>query len=71
MFGEAHTFWQRNAETVEEGGLGGIWLGDAAQPDLAEGGSRQDDVMRLDARELFKNGTRGVCLLYTSPSPRD
>jgi hypothetical protein len=58
VFGKAHAFWEGNAETVDECGLGGIWLGDTTQPDLTEGGGRQHDVVGLDARELFKDGAR-------------
>jgi hypothetical protein len=35
VFGEAHALWQDDGETVEECGLDGIGLGDAAQADLA------------------------------------
>ena len=51
---------QEDAETVNERGLGGIGLGYAAQADLAMGCGRQDNVVRLNAGELFENGARGV-----------
>ena len=41
-------------------GLGGVWLGDAAQADLSVGCGGQDDVVRLNARELFEDGARGI-----------
>ena len=37
MLGAMHTFGQNDAEAVEECGLGGIGLSDAAQADLAVG----------------------------------
>ena len=40
LFGEAHALGQDDAEAVEKGGLGGVRLGDAAQPDLSVGGGR-------------------------------
>ena len=60
MVGEAHALGQDDAEAVEERGLSGVGLGDAAQADLAVGCCRQDDVVRLNARELFEDRARGV-----------
>ena len=60
MFGEAHAFGQEDAEAVEESGLCGVGLSDAAQADLSMGGDRQDHVMRLDPRELFEDRTRRI-----------
>ena len=60
VFGEPHAFWQDEAETVEESGLCGVGLSDAAQADLTMGGGRQDHVMRLDARQLFEDRTRRI-----------
>ena len=60
MFGEAHALWQDDAEAIEECGLGGIGLGDAAQPDLIVGSCRQHDVVRLNSCELFEYRPWGV-----------
>lgn len=60
VFGEAHAFGQEDAEAVEESGLCGVGLSDAAQADLSMGGDRQDHVMRLDPRELFEDRTRRI-----------
>ena len=38
----------------KECGLGGVGLGDAAQPDLIVGSCRQHDVVRLNSCELFE-----------------
>ena len=37
---QAHAFGQDDAEAVKQRGLGGVWLGDAAQADLAVAGGR-------------------------------
>ena len=55
LLGEAHALWQGDAETIEESGLCRIWLGHAAQMNLAMRGSRQDDVLGLNALEFFKD----------------
>jgi hypothetical protein len=60
VFGEAHSLWQDDAEAVEECGLGGIGLGDAAQADLTMGGGWQHDIVRLNSSELFEHSARGV-----------
>jgi hypothetical protein len=31
LLGEAHSLWQDDAETIEQGGLRRVWLGHAAQ----------------------------------------
>jgi hypothetical protein len=51
-FGKAHAFWQDDAGSVEERGLCGIGLGDAAQTDVAMGCGWQDDIVGLDAGEV-------------------
>ena len=51
---------QVEAEAVEERGLSGVGLGDAAQADLAVRCARQNDVMGLDAGKLFEDGPRRV-----------
>ena len=51
--GEAHALWQGDAETIEESGLGGVWLGDSTQANLPVLCGRQDDVLGLNAFELF------------------
>jgi hypothetical protein len=50
----AHALGQDNAKAVEERGLCGVGLSDAAQADLAMRGG-QDDVVRLNARKLFED----------------
>ena len=60
MFGEAHALGQNEAEAIEERGLGGVGLSDAAQADLTVEGGWQHDVMRLNAREFFEHGAGGV-----------
>ena len=60
VFGEAHSFRQDDAETVEKCGLSGIGLGDATQADLAVCRGREHDVVRLNARKLFENGVRRI-----------
>jgi len=62
LFGEAHAFGQDDAETVEQGGLGGVGLGDAAQPDLDVGDGRQHHVVGLDARKLFEHAAGRIGL---------
>src|SRR5262249_2768936 len=49
-----------DAEAIEECGLGGIGLGDAAQPDLIVGSCRQHDVVRLNSCEFFEYRAWGV-----------
>jgi hypothetical protein len=41
VLGEAHAFWQDDAETIEESGLRRVWLGHTAQADLAMRCGRQ------------------------------
>jgi hypothetical protein len=60
VFGEAHSFRQDDAETVEKCGLSGVGLGHATQADPAMGRGREDDVVLLNARKLFENGTRRI-----------
>jgi len=60
VFGKPQAFGQDDAEAVEESGLGGVGLSNAAQADLAVSGGRQDHVMRLDARKLFEDRARRV-----------
>ena len=57
---EAHALWQHDAEAIEERGLRGIRLGDTAQANLAMRRGRQHDVVGLDARQFFEDGTRRV-----------
>ena len=45
---------------IEERGLRGIRLGDTAQANLAMRRGRQHDVVGLDARQFFEDGTRRV-----------
>jgi hypothetical protein len=54
---EAHALWHRDAKAIEERGLSGIRLGDAAQADIAVRCGRQHDVVRLDGREFFEDGS--------------
>jgi hypothetical protein len=58
LLGEAHALWQGDAETIEESGLCRVWLGYAAQTNLAMRRSRQNDVLGLNAFELFKDDAR-------------
>ena len=51
-FREAHAFGQDDAEAVEEGGLGGVGLGDATQSDLAVRRGRQSCVV---AQQTHRN----------------
>ena len=60
MFVEAHALGQDDAEAIEQSGLGGVGLGDAAQADLAVGCGWQDDVVRLNACEFFEDGARRI-----------
>jgi hypothetical protein len=60
-----HAFRQDNAEAVQECGLSGVGLGDATQADLAVCRGRQHDVVRLNARELFKNRARRISKVRT------
>jgi hypothetical protein len=62
VFGEAHTFWQDDAEAVEERGLVGIWLSHSAigSDNLTVESHWQHDVVRLNACEFFEHGARGV-----------
>jgi len=50
LLGEAHSFWQDDAETIEESGLCRVWLGHAAQVNLAVRCGRQDDVLGLKSQ---------------------
>src|SRR5712691_10236695 len=54
----AHALGQDDAEAVEECGLGGVWLGHAAQADLAVRCGRQHDIVRLNASKLVEDGAR-------------
>jgi hypothetical protein len=60
VLGEAQALGQDDAEAVEESGLGGVWLGHAAQTNLAVRDGWQDDILGLDAREFFQDGARGI-----------
>ena len=55
---KTHAFGQDDAETIEQGGLSGIGLGDTTQADVAMGRSGQHDIVRLNALQLFKDGAR-------------
>jgi len=57
---EPHALWQHETEAIEQRGLGGVGLGDAAQAEqtLRRGG--QHHVVRLDARQLLQDGPRRV-----------
>ena len=57
---EAHALGQDYTEAIEECGLGGVWLGDAAQPDLAVRRGRHDDVVGLNARQFLEESPRRV-----------
>ena len=59
LLGEAHSLWQDNTETIEESGLRRVWLGHAAQANLAMRCGRQDDVLGLNALELLQDSARG------------
>lgn len=59
VLGEAHAFWQDDAETIEESGLRRVWLGHTAQADVAMRCGRQDDVLGLNALEFFQDDARG------------
>ena len=52
----AHALGQDDTEAIEECGLGGVGLGDAAQANLAVGCGRDDDVVGLNAGQLLKDG---------------
>jgi hypothetical protein len=60
LLGEAHALWQDDAETVEENGLRGVWLGHTAQANLAVRCGRQDDILGLNALEFFQDGARRI-----------
>jgi len=60
LLGEAHALWHGDAETLEESGLCRVWLGDAAQANLAMRCGRQDDILGLNAREFFQDDARGI-----------
>ena len=49
--------------------LPGSWLPRAAAAALALGAGEGDEWFRTGSLKLFADGT--LCLLYTSPSPRD
>ena len=57
LLGQAHALWQRDAEAIEESGLGWVWLGYATQANLSVRCGRQDDVLGLNAFEFFQNDT--------------
>src|SRR6476660_6151786 len=48
MFCKTHALAERDAEAVEERGLSRIWVGNAAQADVAVGCGGQDNVVRLN-----------------------
>ncbi len=64
LLGEAHSLWQDDAETIEQGGLRRVWLGHAAQANLSVRCGRQDDgqddVLGLNAFEFFQDDARGI-----------
>ena len=60
MLGEAHALGQDDTKTIEKRGLGRVWLGHAAQTNLAVRCGWQDDVLGLNARKLFQDGARGI-----------
>ena len=43
-FGQSHALGQDDAEAVKQGGLGGVWLGDAAQTNVSVRLGRQHHV---------------------------
>lgn len=57
-FDGPHAGRQSDAEAIEKYGLSWVRLGDAAQTDFAVSCSRQDDIMRLDPSEFFKDRAR-------------
>ncbi len=57
---DAHALGQDDTESIEECGLCGVRLGDAAQANLAVRRGRHDDVVGLNARQLFEDGARRV-----------
>jgi hypothetical protein len=56
LLGKAHSLWQNDAETAEQSGLCGVWLGHAPQANLAMRCGRQDDVLGLNAFEFLQDG---------------
>ena len=60
LLGEAHALWQHDAETIEESGLGWVWLVYAAQANLSVRCDRQDDVLGLNAFEFFQDAAWGI-----------
>lgn len=60
LLGEAHSLWQDNAETIEQGGLRRVWLGHTAQANLAMRCGRQNDVLGLNAFEFFQDDARRI-----------
>ena len=58
MFCKTHALGQHDAEAVEERDLSRIWVGNAAQADVAVGCGGQDNVVRLNARKLFEDCAR-------------
>ena len=60
MVSQAHALGQDDAEAVEQRYLGSVGLGDAAKADSAKCRCRQDDIVRLNACELFQDGARRV-----------
>ena len=60
LFRQAHALGQDDAEAVEKGSLAEVGFGDAAQADQGLWRGRQDDVVGLNARQLFEDGAWGV-----------
>ena len=60
LLGEAHSLWQDDTETIEESGLCRVWLGHAAQTNLAMRCGRQNDVLGLNAFEFFQDDARRI-----------
>jgi hypothetical protein len=60
LLGEAHSLWQDDAETIEQGGLRRVWLGHTAQANLVMRRGRQNDVLGLNAFEFFQDDARRI-----------
>src|SRR6266566_2054441 len=60
VLAKAHALGEHDAEALEERGLRRIGLGHATQADLSVCRRWQDHIVRLDERELFEHGARGI-----------
>jgi hypothetical protein len=75
LFRQTHALWQDDAQTIDECGLGGVRLGDAAQVKVAVCCGWQDDVVGPDACKLFEDGAlrvseTGAALLHLQALPQ-